>query len=400
MATDLKNKLAAKSQTTQGAALPANTIQAYLQKIKPELDRALPKHMSADRLARVALTTIRLNPLLLECSIESLFGALLQAAQLGLEPGPLGHAYLVPFRNNKTGRREAQFIIGYKGMIDLARRSDQVVSIAAHIVYENDRFEMEYGLSEKLVHVPTWQNRGKPILAYMLARLKDGAYAIDVMTLEEIEAVRKRSKSPDSGPWFTDWAEMARKTVVRRGAKYLPLAIEIQTAMAQDETVKVEVAPDMTGVIDVSATPVVDLTLGEPPAPLTPEAQPESRAAVDDAGTKPVTVGSLFHALVDAGYPSAEAEAVVRLIGRGKPTSAWDATTLAHFQRTVSPLVAALGQGISASELHALVMQLKEIKGTKWGTKDIQELVGAVESLTVPDLDDAPPATDNAEEVQ
>lgn len=258
----LKEQLAQRANPTAKPD-PARTIAAYLEKMKPQIAMALPKHLTADRLARIALTNIRLSPKLLECSIESLMGAIMQAAQLGLEPGPLGHAYLVPYWNKKTGTHEATLIIGYKGLIDLARRSDQILSISAHIVYEHDTFEVTYGLEESLVHRPVFENRGKPKLAYMVAKLKGGAYAVEIMTVEEIEAIRRRSKSPDSGPWVTDWEEMARKTVVRRGAKYLPLAIEIQRAIAADETVKTEIAADMTEVIDVTATEVRDLNFGD-----------------------------------------------------------------------------------------------------------------------------------------
>lgn len=253
---------------------PARSIAAYLEKMKPQIALALPKHLTADRLARIALTNIRLTPKLLECSVDSLMGAIMQAAQLGLEPGPLGHAYLVPYG------RECTLIIGYKGLIDLARRSDQIRSISAHLVYENDYFELTYGLEENLVHKPVFENRGKPKLAYMVARLKDGAYAIEVMSVEEIERIRQRSKAANSGPWVTDWEEMARKTVVRRGSKYLPLAIEIQQAIAADETVKTEIAPDMTEVIDVSATAVRDLELGDAP-PSRDEAEAEAPVTED-----------------------------------------------------------------------------------------------------------------------
>jgi len=274
---DLKDRLAQKAQPNR-APDPARTIAAYLERMKPQIALALPRHMTADRLARIALTNIRMTPQLLNCSVESLMGAIMQAAQLGLEPGPLGHAYLVPYG------RECTLIIGYKGLIDLARRSDQIVSIAAHIVYEHDDFEVTYGLEEHLIHRPVFENRGKPKLAYMVAKLKDGGHVVEVMTVEEIEAVRKRSKAANSGPWVTDWSEMARKTVVRRGAKYLPLAIEVQKAIAADETVKTEIAPDMTDVVDVSATPVDDLRLGDA-SPAEDAVEAAERAAIEEEGT-------------------------------------------------------------------------------------------------------------------
>ena len=276
-ATDLKDKLQNRAAPSKKAPDRATTINMYLEKMKPQIALALPKAMNADRLARIALTNIRTNPKLLECSVESLMGAVMLSAQLGLEPGPLGHAYLVPYG------KECTLIIGYRGLIDLARRSDQIVSLAAHVVHENDKFEFTYGLEENLVHEPNWTNPGRPLGAYMVAKLKDGGHAIEVMSYDEIEAVRSRSKAAKSGPWVTDWEEMARKTVVRRGSKYLPLSIESQRAIAQDETIKTAIEPDMQDVIDVSAVPVPDMDLGKPPEEKTaPEDGKEEAASAEE----------------------------------------------------------------------------------------------------------------------
>lgn len=247
MATNqsLKNQLANKANKTEAAApSPAQTIAAYLKKMGPEIEKALPKHMDADRMARIALTTIRTNPKLLECSVPSLLGAVMQAAQLGLEPGLIGHCYLVPFKNGKTGQTDVQFIIGYKGMIDLARRSGNIESIYAHAVYSNDTFEYEYGLHPKLVHKPAMTERGEFIGAYAVAHFKDGGYQFEFMPKEEIEKRRKRSKAANAGPWVTDYEEMAKKTVIRHMWKYLPISIEIQQQAAQDEVVRKDVTAE------------------------------------------------------------------------------------------------------------------------------------------------------------
>lgn len=247
MATNqsLKNQLANKAKNTEASPpSPAQTIAAYLKKMAPEIEKALPKHMDADRMARIALTTIRTNPKLLECSVPSLLGAVMQAAQLGLEPGLIGHCYLVPFKNGKTGQSEVQFIIGYKGMIDLARRSGNIESIYAHAVYANDTFEYEYGLHPKLVHKPAMTDRGEFIGAYAVAHFKDGGYQFEFMPKEEIEKRRKRSKAASAGPWVTDYEEMAKKTVIRHMWKYLPISIEIQQQAAQDEVVRKDVTAE------------------------------------------------------------------------------------------------------------------------------------------------------------
>lgn len=260
---DLKNKLATKANNGGAVAAksPEQTIYAYLKQMEPEIKRALPKHMDVDRLSRIAFTTIRTTPQLLACNMASLLGAVMQAAQLGLEPGLLGHCYLVPFRNNKENRMDVQFIIGYKGMIDLARRSGNILSISAHEVYENDSFRLQYGLDEELTHIPWHVREDKnytepgPIRgAYMIAKLKDGGHQIHYMSKHEIDEHRKRSKASGSGPWVTDYVEMCKKTVVRSAWKWLPISVELSKPMvANDETVKAELAEDMSDVIDITA---------------------------------------------------------------------------------------------------------------------------------------------------
>ncbi|MBC2723509.1 recombination protein RecT [Desulfosporosinus sp.] len=254
----LKDKLANKAQAPAKVNDPARTVAAYLDKMQSQIAKALPKHMNADRLARIALTTIRTNPKLLECSIESLMGAVMQSAQLGLEPNMLGACYIIPYG------KEAQFQIGYRGMIDLARRSGHIQSIAAHEVYENDLFKLQYGLDEKLEHIP-WHLRddqkfteqGQIRGFYMVAKFKDGGYQTHYMSKTEIDQHRKRSKSSNNGPWVTDYVEMGKKTVVRSAWKWLPISIEVAKQVeSSDETIKADIAEDMTDVPEV----IVDIT--------------------------------------------------------------------------------------------------------------------------------------------
>lgn len=218
-------------------ATPINQLRGLLDKALPQIKLALPRHMTAERMLRVALTAAQRTPDLLDCDQLSFVGAVVQASQLGLEPdGILGHAYLIPFFNNKTRRKEVQLIAGYRGLIDLARRSGAVSSISAHIVYPKDAFEFSFGLDEKLTHTPTMEDEpGDPVCAYAIARFKDGGYAFDVMPVAEIEQIRNSSKAGQSGPWQSHWSEMARKTVIRRLCKYLPLSPELQKAVALDE---------------------------------------------------------------------------------------------------------------------------------------------------------------------
>lgn len=260
MMSDLKTQLAQKAKNGNGkqpALRPEDKIRHYLEAMKPQMALALPKHITADRLARIALTTIRTNPKLLECSVPSLLGAVMQAAQLGLEPGLLGHCYIVPYG------KEATFIIGYRGMIDLARRSGNIKSIRARCVYANDYFKLTYGLNETLEHIP-WHMREDQIFhepgefrgAYMVAEFVDGGYQIHYMPKAEIEAHRKRSKAANNGPWVTDYEEMAKKTVVRAAWKWLPISVEIMRRVEErdgtivhdvDERGMINVTPDYEG---------------------------------------------------------------------------------------------------------------------------------------------------------
>src|SRR5690554_4947647 len=142
------------SRIGNAVAQRQNTLTALIERQKPEIARALPRHMDPDRLARIATTVMRQTPQLAQCTPESFLGALMTCAQLGLEPGPLGHAYLVPYG------REVTFVPGYRGLLELARRSGQIRTIAAHVVKQNDEFEFELGLEPKLVHRPALRDRG------------------------------------------------------------------------------------------------------------------------------------------------------------------------------------------------------------------------------------------------
>ncbi|OQS41156.1 recombination protein RecT [Chromobacterium haemolyticum] len=207
-------------------------------KIKNQMALALPKHLNADRLARIALTEIRKVPALAKCNQESFLGAVMQCAQLGLEPGnALGHAYLLPFGNGKAsdGLANVQLIIGYRGMIDLARRSGQIISISAHTVHEQDKFSYQLGLDPNIIHVPADNERGEVTHVYAVAKLKDGGVQFEVMSRFDVEKVRKTSKAAQNGPWVSHWEEMAKKTVCRRLFKWLPVSIELQTAVTLDE---------------------------------------------------------------------------------------------------------------------------------------------------------------------
>jgi len=221
--------------------LPAKSkaadIRILLERSRKQLEMALPKHLSADRLLRVAMTSIQKNPRLLDCTPQSLLACVMVCAQLGLEPDQfLGQAYLVPFKDNKAGKTICTLIPGYRGYIALARRSGEMSTVSAQVVYERDTFDLQYGINDQLVHKPAIDgDRGKPIGAYCVFKYKDGGYSFDFIPTADIEKVRARSKSKDDGPWMTDWAEMAKKTVIKRHSKMAPLSVEFAKAVALED---------------------------------------------------------------------------------------------------------------------------------------------------------------------
>ncbi len=232
------------------------TLAALLasDNVKKQIALALPKHVTAERLSRVAITEINRVPELKKCDQLSFLGAIMQCAQLGLEPSNgLGQAYLLPFKNNKKGITECQFIIGYRGMIDLARRSGQMVSLSAFAVYEKDHFDYELGLNPTIKHKPSFEaDRGALIFVYAVANLKDGGVQFEVMSKAQVDKVKAQSKAAGStySPWSTHYEEMAKKTVIRRLFKYLPVSVEMTKAVTYDELAEAGVSQDNDKFID------------------------------------------------------------------------------------------------------------------------------------------------------
>lgn len=223
-----------------------NKVNDLLIKSMPQISKVLPKHLNAERLSRIALTELRKNQSLLECEPISFIKAIMQAAQLGIEPGSeLGLCYLVPYYNGKTRQKECQFILGYRGMIQLVRNSKELVSIYANCVYEGEEFEIEYGINEKLKHVPIITGSSISDLkgVYSFAKLKENGYQFNFIDMYKLKIIKdeqlNKIKNEDYrkySPWATNFEEMAKKTAIRRLFKYLPLSIEVQKAIAIDES--------------------------------------------------------------------------------------------------------------------------------------------------------------------
>lgn len=240
MAEGIRDRVQQQAASTAVARQPDGddkppTLRALIERMKPELARALPKHMDPDRVARIAVTLVGGNADLAKCTPQSFLGALMTASQLGLEPGPLGEAYLVPYGNKVT------FIPGYKGLIKLAWQSNMLKSIDAHVVFEHDEFDYAYGLEPFLKHKPVRGKRGDRTDVYACATFLNGGSAFVVMSIDDVEAIRARSKAGKRGPWVTDWDAMAQKTAVKQLSKFLPMSTELRAfaqAVALDGTAR------------------------------------------------------------------------------------------------------------------------------------------------------------------
>ena len=211
MANGIIQKAAQKTAVSSGNK--PRTIRDYVKSMEGEIAKALPSVITPERFTRMVFTALSSNPKLQECTPQSFLGAMMAAAQMGTEVNTaLGQAYILPYNNH--GTMEATYILGYRGLIDLAYRSGEVKSVQAHEVYENDVFEYEYGLEPKLKHVPAKTNRGNVTHYYAVFTTKDGGFGFEVMSIDDInEFARKFSKSYNSAtsPWKTNFDAMAKK---------------------------------------------------------------------------------------------------------------------------------------------------------------------------------------------
>ena len=268
-----ENKMSGAITKATGAVAKAQpkTMKDYVQSMSKEIERALPSVISPERFTRMTLTAISNNPQLAECTPKSFLSAVMASAQLGLEPNTaLGQAYILPRRNK--GTLEAEFQLGYRGLLDLAWRSGELVSIIAEEVREGDVFEFEYGLEPKLRHIPARENRGNPIYYYACFKNKAGGSGFHVMSVEEMrEFAKKYSKAYGSSysPWNTNFSAMARKTILKQVLKFAPLRTELMKELSNDGTIKNSLAEDMSDVPNemeyVDVEPVAETLADEAP---------------------------------------------------------------------------------------------------------------------------------------
>lgn len=240
------------TSTAVAEAKKPKTIRDHLSgdEFKRQVALALPKHVTPDRFVRVALTAINRNPKLAECSQASLFECLMTLSALGLEADGR-RAHLIPYGEKCT------LIVDFKGKVELVMRSGEVSNIHADVVCENDEFD--FNLGEIKVHRINFKKpRGEMFAVYCVVTMKDGTKKAEVMSKDDVDSIRKRSRSANSGPWVTDYAEMAKKTVFHRCSKWLPMSSELREKIEKDDDFEptLEVAkPVFAGsVIDGKAT--------------------------------------------------------------------------------------------------------------------------------------------------
>lgn len=263
-----------RRSNTAAATKPAEAsgFPAMLEQYKGEIARALPKHINPERMARIALTAFRMTPKLGECDPRSVFAAVIQSSQLGLEVGLMGEAHLVPFG------KQCQLIPGYTGLMKLARNSGLVVDIYAEAVRINDKFALKLGMARDLQHEPLTapggfpasdEERGEVVGFYAVGVLKDGSKTFVAMSRKEVEKIRDGSKGYKAAkqynkesPWDTDFVPMGKKTLIRSLCKWLPKSPELATALALDDNAGRQNL-NVKDVIDGTFTPVVDEETGE-----------------------------------------------------------------------------------------------------------------------------------------
>ncbi len=230
-------------------------LHALLEKQSDQIAKALPRHLTPERMIRLAMTTMRKESGLLQCTQASLLTAFMEACQLGLEVGgPLGQSYLVPFKSHSEGVTLCQLIIGYKGFIHLAERSGKVTHFSPAIVFENEDFGVERGSRLHLHHVPLFVKRGKPRLVYAYLRRTDGGEDFEVVPWDSddpaemgvVQMQQRYAKKARNGDRYGTWVDhlyaMALKTPIRRLSKRAPLSPELQLAAQVDEAREDEAA--------------------------------------------------------------------------------------------------------------------------------------------------------------
>jgi recombination protein RecT len=248
----------------------AGALSKMVDIYQSDISAILPKHVDFHRMKQLFVLSVKNMPKLLDCEPASLVKALFTAASMGLEPDPhFGQVYLLPYG------KQVQVIPGYKGLLQLVRNSGEITSISAQVVCQNDEFEYDLASGERPKHKPALTGRGEAVAYYCIANFRDGGFHFELMTKDDIEKIRVRSaavkaaaKHNKQTPWDTDYDEMAKKTVVRRAVKRLPISLtrQARTALVADDAYnsgkQFEIDKETGEAIDIWAEPVE-----EAPAP-------------------------------------------------------------------------------------------------------------------------------------
>lgn len=249
--------MSATPQLSPVAQNKLNTVRDLFLSCQKQIAAALPRHMTAERMARIAFSAAQRNPILLECTPQSLALSVINASELGCEPGLSGESYLVPYKNTKKGVYECQLIVGFKGMMKLARNSGMVKSFRVGVVREGDKFHYQRGANQDIDHRPADDNEDSPITHVWAGAMVEGEFEFEVMTIGQINKIKARSRSANNGPWVTDYEEMCKKTVLRRFCKMLPQSPELAKAVSLDEQAEAGL-PQASEIVDLGAAEEVD----------------------------------------------------------------------------------------------------------------------------------------------
>lgn len=250
MGNDLARRVAEQRNGVAENNGKPRTLEDQIRSMQSQYQLAMPKGVEAAQLIRDAITAVRNTKNLDKCEPMSVLGALMNCAQLGLRPGVLDHAWVLPFWDNRSRGYKAQLIIGYKGYIELAYRHGRVASMMPRIRYANDVYDVEYGVNDNLVHKPFLDGpRGAACDYYTVAKFTNGGYVFYNMSKPEVEEHRDRyatTKTKEGvifGPWKDNFDGMALKTTVRMLAKYLPKSAELASAIVVDGGLRIDLDP-------------------------------------------------------------------------------------------------------------------------------------------------------------
>jgi len=223
------------------AGLSRKQVQDALMPLLPSLASSLPKHLTGERMFQMMVTVIDQNPAIKDCELSSIVGCVMQASILGFKPvSNLGQVYFIPYNDRQSGKKFLQMQIGYRGYIDLARRSGQIKMLYAEVVREGDKFEYELGLEPKLIHVPQGDDTKLMTHVYAVAHYTDGGYNFIVLSKREVEKLRTRNpmqRNSINGAWVTDYEAMAKAKAIKQLSKYMPLSDDMFTAVTSDESI-------------------------------------------------------------------------------------------------------------------------------------------------------------------